>query len=531
MTAVTTSPRDRFTAVFQALPLAHKIAIGAAVAVVALAGVLFFRWISTPSYSVLASGVESSELAEMTAELDRLAIPYRIEAAGTRVMVTRSELGNANAALAAAGIETGDAAARAGYELLDDQGLAVSSNLERVNVQRALEGELGRTLGDFERINAATVHLVIPDTGLFGDPGDAEASVILDAASDFSLSETEAVANLVASAVENLDPNAVTIVDLQGRTLRAASGGADAATANGRDVLRTIEFEERLEADITRLLLSAGAGDRASVMVRADLNFDQIEQRTETFSPDSQIAIRESSSTETFTGPSSAAPGGVAGVDGVDTDDAVEDADALDYSKIETAAEYGVDNVVTQTIQAAGEVESLHIGVVVDDGSVTGTVVPAPAVLRDLISAGIGLDTARGDTIEVTATPFPVIEDVDGELLPTGVTAAATNPLDLIPQAVGAVAILIAAVGLLLMSRKRKQQPEEAEAIDLTDPAALPAAVAAATAATGGAVAEGEQPQALPSAETPLVRAEVIDLVQRQPEDIAAVLRGWMTGS
>ena len=88
-----------------------------------------------------------------------------------------------------------------------------------------------------------------------------------------------------------------------------------------------------------------------------------------------------------------------------------------------------------------------------------------------------------------------------------------------------------AAVGLLLMSRKRKQQPEEAEAIDLTDPAALPAAVAAATAATGGAVAEGEQPPALPSAGTPLVRAEVIDLVQRQPEDIAAVLRGWMTGS
>ena len=529
MTAVTTSQRDRFTAVFQALPLAHKVAIGAAVAVVGLAGFLFFRWISAPSYSVLASGVESSELAQMTAELDQLGIPYEIEAAGTRVMVTRSDLGTARAAMATAGIDTGETTDRAGYELLDQQGLAVSSNLERVNVQRALEGELGRTLSDFERINAATVHLVIPDTGLFGDPADAEASVILDAAQDFSLGETEAVANLVASAVENLDANAVTIVDLQGRTLRAASGGADMATANGRDVIRTIEFEERLEADISRLLLSAGAGDRASVMVRADLNFDQIEQRTETFTPESRVAIRESSSTETFNGPSSAAPGGVAGVDGVDTDETIEATDELDYSKVETAAEYGVDSIVTQTVQAAGEVESIHIGVVVDDGSVTGAAVPAPAVLRDLISAGIGLDAARGDTIEVTATPFPVLEELEGEALPTGVATAAGSPLDLIPQVMGAVAILIASIGLLLTGRKRKKKPadDEEAAIDLTDGNILTAGGTPAA----GQVAAGDQTQALPAAENQPVRAEVIDLVHRQPEDIAAVLRGWMNGS
>lgn len=520
--------RERFNAVFQALPLAHKVGIGAAVAVVGLAGVLFFNWISAPSYSVLASGVASEELAEITAELDQLAVPYEIEAAGTRVMVVRSELGTARAALAAAGIDTGDGAGRAGYELLDEQGLAVSSNLERVNVQRALEGELGRTLGDFDRINSATVHLVIPDTGLFGDPADAEASVIIDAASDFSLSETDAVANLVAGAVENLDVNAVTIVDLQGRTLRAAAGTGDLATANGRDVLRTIEFEQRLESDISRLLISAGAGDRASVMVRAELNFDQIEQRTETYAPESRVAIRESSSTETFTGPGSAAPGGVAGVDGVDGDEAVADAETLDYSKNETAAEYGVDSIVTQTVQAAGSVDSLHIGVVVDDGSVTGTVVPAPAALRSLISAGIGLDETRGDSLEVTATPFPVLEDIDGEALPIATTAPTTSPLDLLPQVVGAVAILIAAIGLLLTSRRKKANEEEVEAIDLTDSAALAEGAQAGASLPAAADANRGLPEA--DLNNP-ARAEVIDLVSRQPEDIAAVLRGWLTGS
>jgi flagellar M-ring protein FliF len=519
-----TNPRDRFTAIFQALPLAHKVAIGAALAVVGLAGFLFFNWISTPTYSVLASGIESNELAEITTELDKLAIPYEIEAAGTRVTVVRSELGTARAALAAAGITTSDGNERAGYELLDNQGLAVSSNLERINVQRALEGELARSLREFDRIEAATVHLVIPDTGLFGDPADAEASVILDAASDFSLSEVDAVANLVAGAVENLSTNDVTIVDLQGRTLRAANEGANSATANGRDVLRTVEFEQRLESDITRLLLTAGAGERASVMVRAELNFDLIESRTETYAPDSQVALRESSSTETFTGPGSAAPGGVAGVDGVDTD-ATDGTDAIDYEKIDSAIEYGIDNVITSTVQAPGEVESLHIGVVIDDGSLTGAAVPSAQVINDLITASLGLQNARGDSLVVTATPFPVVDvNAEGNALPVAATAPAFSPLDLIPQVAGVLAILVAAIGLLLMTR-RKKNPE----LDAVDDE-IDVAVAGSATPKGATTAAGEL-SGITLGEATGVRAEVIDLVQRQPEEIATVLRGWLAGN
>ncbi len=517
-----TNPRDRFNAIFKALPLAHKVAIGAAVAVVALAGFLFVNWISSPTYSVLVSGIESDELAEVTTELDKLAIPYQVEAAGTRVTVIRAELGTARAALAAAGITTGDSNSRAGYELLDNQGLAVSSNLERINVQRALEGELARSLSDFDRIEAATVHLVIPDTGLFGDPADAEASVILDAASDFSLSEVDAVANLVAGAVENLSADSVTIVDLQGRTLRAANEGTNSATANGRDVLRTVEFEQRLESDITRLLLTAGAGERASVMVRAELNFDQVESRTETYAPDSQVALRESSSTESFTGPGSAAPGGVAGVDGVDTV-GTDGTDAIDYEKIDTAIEYGIDSVITSTVQAPGEVESLHIGVVIDDGTLTGAVVPSAQVINDLITASLGLQNARGDSLVVTATPFPVVDlEAEGSALPIAATAPAFSPLDLIPQVAGVLAILIAAIGLLLMTRAKKSP--ELEVVDADGP------VPATGSATTDSAVAGEL-SGITLGEATGVRAEVIDLVQRQPEEIATVLRGWLAGN
>lgn len=517
MADTSASPRDRLIAVGKAMPVAHRFMVGAAIAVFGLAAVLFFNWISSPSYSVLAADVPASELADITNELDRLGVDYRVEAAGTRVMVNRADLNSARVGLSAAGLDTSEDTTRDGYELLDNQGLAVSSNLERINVQRALEGELARTLSEFDRINSATVHLVIPDAGLFGDGAAAEASVIVDVPSDFSLSETDAVAQLVAGAVENLDIGSVSVIDLQGRTLKAADDGADPATANGRDVLRTVEFEQRLEQDITRLLVTAGAGDRASVMVRADLSFDQIESRQETYDPETAVAIRESSVTETFTGPGSAAPGGVTGVDGVNPD-GTGDTSTIDYEKQELATEYGINNVITNTVKAPGDVEALHVGIVVDDGTLTGNPVPSPEALQSLIAASIGIVPERGDTIVVTAAPFPVPEEGTADPLTTA-QAPASSMFDLIPQVAGALALLIAAVGLILVGRKRSKPSEDAA--ELGEGAPTPALAAAVAGELGETSIDRDN-------EETSVRTEVLDLVQRQPEDIATLLRGWL---
>ncbi len=499
------------------MPIAHRVMVGAALAVFALTAVVFFNWISSPSYSVLASDIPAADLADITTELDRVGVDYRVEAAGTRVMVSRSELGNARVALSAAGLDVTEESGRDGYELLDNQGLAVSSNLERINVQRALEGELGRTLKEFDRIEAATVHLVVPDTGLFGDSGSAEASVIVDVPNDFSLAETDAVAQLVAGAVENLEVSSISVIDLQGRTLKAADDGTDPASSNGRDVLRTLEFEQRLEQDITRLLITAGAGDRAAVMVRADLSFDHVESRQEVYEAESATPIRESSSTESFTGPGDAAPGGVAGVDGVDEGVTATDG-TIDYQKQDTATEYGINNVVTNTVRAPGVVESLHVGIVVDDGTTTGATVPTPETLQSLVAASIGVVPERGDTLVVTATPFAQIEEGDGTPIATESTTPASSIFDLIPQVAGAVALLIAAVGLILVGRKKSSKGEDTNE---ETPKSTPSLAAAA--ATAGELREGDG-----ESDETSVRTEVSDLVQRQPEDIATLLRGWL---
>ena len=524
------SSRGRLQDAVKDLPIAHKATIGASVAVVVLAGVLFFSWISTPSFSVLAAGISDEELSEITTELDSLGITYEIEAAGARVMVPRADLNTAKAGLAAAGVNTSADGGRGGFEILDNQGLAISTSLERINYQRALEGELARTLRAMDRVNNATVHLVLPDNTLFGDPGDAEASVVIDVASDFTLGETDAVSNLVAGAVENLRTENVTIVDIQGRTLQAPASATEGGALGGRSVLRTLEFEQRLEADVSRLLFSAGAGDRASVMVRADLSYDEVAERTETFTQDTSIPIREQVSNETFTGPGSAAPGGVAGVDGEGGADE-EGSNPIDYNKQENTTEYGVNSVVTNVVRAPGKIESLHVGVVVDDGSLTGATVPDAETLSELITASIGLSVDRGDSLVVTAVPFEPVAELEAGEAPALLAAddePASNPLDLVPQAIGGVVLLAVAVMLIMMARKSAAPPERAQA------AALPAG-SPSGGTGGGAIGDGNSVGQSSGAdgealelESP-VRADVLDLVQRQPEDIATLLRGWLT--
>ncbi len=512
------SPRDRLMRVFQGLPLAHRVAIGASLVVLVLSGLLFVRWISKPSYSVLASGVSDVELAQVTNELDTLGVAYKIEAGGSRIMVPRGDLSTARAGLASAGISLSpDSGGAQGYELLDNQGLAISTSLEKINFQRALEGELARTLRSMERINEASVHLVIPDRNLFGDSGTASASVVIDVPDDFSLAETDAVANLVAGSVDNLSPGDVTVIDLQGRTLQAPEGASDSVGGlGGRNVLQTLDFEQRVESDITRLLLTAGAGDRSSVMVRAQLNFDEVNEQTQNYDETSQIPIRQQTTKETFTGAAGAAPGGVAGVDGGNTTTGGDN--QIDYTKEEATTEYGVDLVTSSVTRAPGDVEALHVGIVIDDGTLTGADVPSAETVKNLVSASIGINPDRGDTLVVTAVPFPVVEDTGAAPALAAGTGATSNPLDLLPQAAGALILLVVSVTLILMSRRRKDDDDE----DEDETPALQGSPAA-PALPGGSATDTVGPEAG-------VRTEVLDLVQRQPEEIASLLRGWLAG-
>jgi len=495
--------RNRVGDMLASLPLAHQIVIGIAGVVLVMAAFVFFKWVSTPSYTVLYSNLDDTTLSTVVDELDRQGVPYEIEGGGSRVLVPKAAVYTVRAALAEAGVENG--ATPQGYSLLDDQGLNVSDFRQRVDYQRALEGEMELTLLAMNDITSATVHLVTPEESLFAeDEQPVTASVLLETSSPLSDLEVETVIFLVASGVEGLEPANVTVADVDGAVLHAAGNIAEDSAVSNHNLRMTRDFESALATDVLTLLTTVVGTDSASVVVRAQLDFDEQSVETQTYDPESSVALRESTVDETYMG-TGAPASGTLGVEGEEV--TVDTSGDYTYDRSEVIREYGVDSVISREITAPGQVKQLSVAVVMDDGSLTGVTVPATAEIESLVAAAVGLDSTRGDTISVSTIAFPVPEAA-AEATP--VEAASMDVTSLLPQAIGGLVLLVVMASLLMMARGSKKG--RAAALEVVQPA------------LGG----GQSSSGLEAEATPSIHPEVMNLVQRQPEEIAVLLRSWL---
>lgn len=487
------------------LTLSQQVGMGAAGVVVLLATAAFFTWVSQPSYTVLYSDIDQAQLSQVIDSLDAAGVPYRLEGGGSRVMVPQNAVYQVRAELAADGIQ--GSVVPKGYELLDQQGLSVSDFRQRVDYQRALEGELARTLSAMNGVSSATVHLVIPEEALFIENQEpVTASVLIDPRGTLSESDIEAVVMLVSSSVEGLEPGQVTVASTDGSVLHTA--GEDTFTAMGSQQLRmTSEFESAMTANLNTMLASLLGPGRASVVVRAELDFDERSTESETIDPATATPLRSQEVEETFTGEGAGAAGTV-GVDGapLPTGDG-----AYDYNRNEATTEFGIDRVVVRTTDAPGTIQRLSVAVVVDDGTLTGLTAPDLATLDALVAAAIGADPNRGDTVEVSALAFPapaetepVEEETDGGMM------------SMLPTIIGAMVLLLVTVGLFLMTRsgKKPKKGKKSEVIGMPD------ALMSGQVLDAGALARANAVQGLTD--------DVIQLVERQPEEIATLLRSWL---
>jgi flagellar M-ring protein FliF len=502
--------RDRLLHTWQALPVAHRIGMGAAAAGLLMVSVIFFQWVSAPSYTVLASGLGDSDVARIVDRLEADGVPYEIGSGGSTVLVPRNELYRTRASLAQAGIAP--SSGPVGYELLDGQGLTVSDFRQQIDYKRALEGELARTLMAMDGIRSATVHLVLPRQELFTERQQpTTASVLLDTARTLTAGEVEAVTFLVASSVEGLEAGGITVADAAGTVLHAPGDGAVPGAIASRQLRETRDFEAAMAADITALLGRA-TGSPASVVVRARLNFDESSTETERFNPDGGATLREQTMNESFEG-SGVVTRGAVGVDGGPLGDG--DGEST-YQRDEVLREYGVDREVTVTRHAPGQIERLSVAIVMDDGTLTGAAVPNINQVEQLVSAAVGLDAERGDSVAVTAVPFPTTPDMQDA--PAGVA----EMMEHVPQIIALLVLILVAAALFLMTRRRGDdvapalsRPErEGPMIVVDEPAPEPVEAAAA------------RPLAPRPDES--LKQEVSELVDRQPEEIAALLRSWL---
>ena len=489
-------------------------------------GMMFTRWASTPSLVPLFTSLTSEDAAGITEALTAQGVSYELADGGATVMVPQTEVYDLRVGLAAEGLPAGDTV---GYALLDEQGITTSDFKQRTDYQRALQGELSKTIEAIEGIDAATVHVVIPEDDLFSDDSKRPtASVLVQTAAGATIGgqQVQAIVNLVASSVEGLVPNEVTLADNKGNVLSAPGEDGSAMLAGDTRSQQTRTFEKEMAANVEQMLAQVVGAGGAAVQVRAQLDFDRTKTVVENFGKKG-IATSRSNTKEVYKGGAAAGAGGVLGPDGTPT--TVTDP-GTDYRKGDKSAEFVVDKETSEIINAPGEVERLSVAVLLDDSAQAdyGT-----GEIENLVAAATGFDRQRGDTIEVSRLAFNRTADAAAqeELERAAAEEKSAQMMGMIRTAV-VVFLILLVLGLAYFSMRRatktkatpvdikrlenllaaKDQEEQRQLQMLTE---LP---------------EIERPIELPPevAERVQVHSEIVELIDNQPDEVAQLLRGWL---
>ncbi len=384
--------------------------------VIGLAAVGF--WASRPDYQVLYTGLTPEDAGRVIEYLKKNGIPHRIGAGGAVIEVPSERVYEARMELATQGLPTGG---NVGFELFDRSSLPGTEFTNNVNYQRALQGEMARTIAQLDQVVAARVHVVLPSPKLYSpDDSTPTASVVLKLKPGASLSteQVQGVTHLVASAVEGLEAGNVTIVDTTGRTLAAGAASREDPGAMTADQLAIVaRFEHTLQTHIQRMLDAALGRSKSIVTVRAELDFDTRETMEEKYEPpaaDKGYVKHEQVSQEDYQGASS----GPAGAPGMDSNvlgaasPGITAGNAGKFSSTNRTVEYQLSKSVETISRAPGQIKRLCVAAIVDENVSSAQI----SAVRNLIEAAAGIDVKRGDTLRVESMKMASAQDVEEDL-------------------------------------------------------------------------------------------------------------------
>lgn len=514
---------------FAAFTTAQKTIAVVGALVLVVGGFLVFRWAATPAYAPLFTNLASADAAAVVENLEASGTPYELADGGATILVPRPDVYDTRIKLSGEGLPTESSE---GYAILDGQDLSTSQFQEQTGFKRAMEGELAGTIEAIDGVETAVVHLALPQEKIFADEQDATtASVLIQTRPGGTLTpgQVQAVVHLVASSVEGLDPDQVTVADGTGTVLSTSGDGVNGmADARSQQV---VAFEERMSESVQGMLDRVlGAGNTA-VQVTADLNFDKsVTNTTRYFSDPQTPPLSETNQTERYTAPDAPALGGVVGPDGQLAPGAGGgEGENTNYTKKQNTSDNAVGQTVEQREAAPGSVDSLHVGVVLDTEAL-GTV--GVEEVQSLIASGVGVDEERGDTVEVTSMPFDRgAEEAAAEAL-AAAQAADERAALMSMLRTGGLVLLVALLGLGAWLRSRRRDRARLDATNYVveqlrrEPGVArtpePELVAPAMA-----VLESPSFTALPDVNA-TTRGEISALVERQPEEVAQLLRGWL---
>lgn len=372
--------------------------------------------IGSAEKALLYSGLELKEASEITARLDQMGVSYSTSAGGSTIMVARKKVDNVRMALAGENLPS---SASMGYEIFDKSSAMGQTNFaQNMSQLRALQGELERTITSLDGVSAARVLLVMPTRRLFErDTQQAKASVVIRLQSNvIGVSQTQAIRQLVASAVPELKAGAVTVADESGRVLaRQDDGDGVGDFAAGQRSM----MEASLTKKIHNMLASVTGPDGVQVQVSAELDLDRVTERATIYDPDSRVVVSSDTTEESSDETDGQASGGGVSVDTnipagtPNAENAVQSAAAS--SRTSEILNYNNSKTERTTIRQSGAVQRLSIAVIVDgilavDEAGVETYTPRTAEqmseIESLVKTAIGFNQERGDTVTVSNVRF-----------------------------------------------------------------------------------------------------------------------------
>jgi flagellar M-ring protein FliF len=411
---------QQFSGILGGMPPARKISLAVTMLLVIGGFIALLMWTNRPDYQVLFSNLSTGDAAKITEKLKERRTPFQLKEGGSAVLVPDEMVYQLRLELASEGLPQGSSV---GFEVFDNMSFGTTEFVQKLKYQQALQGELSRTITQFDSISQARVHIVTSGDSLFAEPEKpATASVVLRLAPGRALDrqELQGIVNLVACAVEGLKPENVTIVDMAGGLL---SKGQDAMSA-GSLSRSQFEYQRRLEHSlenrIQTMLEPVVGANKVVARVAAEVDFRQVNISEESFDPDSVVVRSEQRQKETSqngmtrTGGSpdlkyqvyQSQPGG-----GIDSSGG--------YKKENSVVNYEINRVNRQIMSSVGDITRLTAAVIIDGPYVQNTNEEGEAVTTfaarsrremktfdEIVKKAIGFDEQRGDQVSVTNIAF-----------------------------------------------------------------------------------------------------------------------------
>lgn len=396
--------------------------------------VMLMNWAGKPNFDLLYSNLSEKDAGAIVSKLRDQRIPYEISANGTAILVPRDQIYETRLDLASEGLPQGSGV---GFEVFDNAKLGMTEFVQNVNYQRALQGELSRTINGFAEVESSRVHIVMSAKSLFlEDEEPATASVALKLRSGRRLGrdQVQGIVHLVSSSVSQLKPENVTIVDSSGKML----AGLKEAFTGGRASSDHLEFQEKVEIGMeqrvkTMLEKVLGPG-KAIVKLSCSLDFTKFEKTEEIYDPEGRVIRSEQVLSTTSNGQgevpavAAAAVPAAAGTVRTEGAEAAQPGTVPTYQKQDRTVNYEIGKVVSHTVEPVGKIKRISVAVVVDGihklvkaerGKEKTEYFPRTqeemVKLESLVKRAVNFDAERGDEVVVTNIPFETPLAAEGE--------------------------------------------------------------------------------------------------------------------